>query len=76
MEASSQIELANFRPSDPWELVEASLSCRGCLSANVTWSLDGDPFEPRAVCECHDCGMERVVDLSADQSLRLSLAAE
>jgi hypothetical protein len=76
MEAFADMtELASFRPSDPWELVEASLSCRGCLSANVTWSLDVDAFEPRAVCECHACGMRRAVDLSPDQAVRLSLAA-
>ena len=68
------VELAAFRPDDPWELVAASLACRGCLSSAVTWWLDGDAFECRAVCVCDDCGMERAVELSLQQTLRLSLA--
>ncbi len=67
-------ELASFLPSDPWELVEASLCCRGCLSSDVEWSLDGEVFEPRAICQCHRCGMRRTVDLNESQALRLSLS--
>jgi hypothetical protein len=53
-------------------LVEASLSCPVCLGT-VDWLLDDEPLEASVRCRCRHCRQERVVYLTADQALRLSL---
>jgi hypothetical protein len=66
-------ELASFRGDDDPTLVAAALACRACLSGDVEWSLLIDDFEAEALCRCRACGYERVVSLTSEQALRLSL---
>jgi hypothetical protein len=66
-------ELANFRADDQPCLVEASLACRVCLSGDIAWALRGDAWEPEVYCRCRGCGDVRVVSLTTDQALRLSI---
>ena len=69
-------ELATFRGDDEPCLVAATLACRICLSGDVDWALDVDEFHDGWVhCRCRSCGDSRVVSLTADQTLRLSLDA-
>jgi hypothetical protein len=69
----STTELANFRSDDQPCLVEASLACRVCLSGDIAWALQGDPWEPEVRCRCLECGDVRAVSLTGDQALRLSI---
>ena len=69
-------ELATFRGDDEPALVAATLACRVCLSGEVEWSVEVDDFHDGWVhCRCRHCGDARVVSLTADQALRLSLDA-
>ena len=63
----AMLELASFRGDDDPSLVAAALACRRCLSGDVEWSLQVDE------CRCRDCGYTRVVSLTSEQTLRLSL---
>jgi hypothetical protein len=67
------LELASFRGDDDPSLVAAALACRACLSGEVDWSLLIDDFEGEAVCRCRACGYTRIVSLTSEQALRLSL---
>ncbi len=69
-------EVALFRPNDEPCLVAASLSCPGCLSGAVDWSLSADGLEAHAHCHCRHCGHERTVELSGFQELRLRIDRE
>ena len=69
----STLELATFRGNDEPCLVEAALACRACLSGDVEWSLMVDEFEGEVECRCRDCGYARIVSLTSEQTLRLSL---
>jgi hypothetical protein len=69
-------ETASFRGDDHPALVAASLACRVCLSSDVEWALDIDDFEGQVYCSCRSCGDRRVVSLTSDQTLRLSLHRE
>jgi hypothetical protein len=66
-------ETATFRADDEPCLVEASLSCRVCLSGHIRWWLRGDEWDAEVVCRCDECGDVRAVWLTGDQALRLSL---
>ncbi len=70
---STTCELAAFRGDDTPALVEASLSCRMCLSGAVEWSLQAELWEAEVECRCHACGQVRTVSLTGEQALRLSL---
>lgn len=67
------LEVATFQPDDRAELVGASLACRRCLHGEVDWALDGDAYDPSALCTCRACGYVRRVYLSSEQALRLAL---
>jgi uncharacterized Zn finger protein len=67
------LELATFRGDDDPSLVAAALACRACLSGEVDWSLLIEDFEGEAVCRCRACGYSRIVSLTSEQALRLSL---
>jgi hypothetical protein len=67
------LELASFRGNDDSCLVEAALACRACLSSDVEWALLVDDFEGQVVCRCRACAYERIVSLTSEQTLRLSL---
>jgi hypothetical protein len=69
-------EVASFRGDDDPCLVAAALACRVCLSGAVNWSLHVDDWEAQVECRCRDCGDRRVVSLTSDQALRLSLHRE
>ncbi len=69
------LELASFRGNDDLCLVEAALACRACLSGDVEWSLMVDDFDGQVECRCRDCGYRRIVSLTSEQTLRLSLQA-
>ena len=66
-------ETASFRGDDEPCLVEASLACRVCLSGDVEWHLRERDWDAEVVCRCADCGDVRVVSLTGEQVLRLSL---
>jgi hypothetical protein len=66
-------ETATFRADDEPCLVEASLSCRVCLSGHIEWSLRSREWDAEVVCRCEECGDVRTVSLTGDQALRLSL---
>jgi hypothetical protein len=67
------LELASFRGNDEFCLVEAALACRACLSSDVEWSLLVDDFEGQVECHCLSCDYRRIVSLTSEQTLRLSL---
>ena len=67
-------EIASFRGDDDPSLVAAALACRVCLSGAVDWSLRLREWEAEVECRCRDCGDERLVSLTSDQALRLSLS--
>lgn len=67
------LELATFRGDDDPSLVAAALSCRMCLSGDVEWQLEIGDFEGQVACHCRSCGYRRVVSLTSEQALRLSL---
>ena len=67
------LELATFRGDDDPTLVAAALACRACLSGEVDWSLLIDDFDGEVACSCRACGYTRVVSLTSEQALRLSL---
>jgi hypothetical protein len=69
-------ELASFRGDDDPCLVAAALACRVCLSGAVDWALRVDDWDGQVECRCRDCGDRRVVSLTSDQALRLSLHRE
>jgi hypothetical protein len=66
-------EIASFRADDDPSLVEAALACRVCLSSEIDWSLEIGEFDGQVHCRCRTCGDRRVVSLTSDQTLRLSL---
>jgi hypothetical protein len=66
-------EMASFRGDDDHSLVEASLACRVCLSGDVDWALEIGDFDGQVHCRCRSCGYRRVISLTSDQALRLSL---
>jgi hypothetical protein len=65
-------EVASFLPDDPVELVEASLCCPLCL-ASVEWVLDDEWLDQSVTCRCRGCGRTRLVYVTQEQTLRLSL---
>ena len=67
------LELASFRGDDEPALVAAALACRVCLSGEVDWALEVSDFDGQVHCCCRSCGHRRVVTLTYDQALRLSL---
>jgi hypothetical protein len=69
-------ETTTFRWDDNPALVAAALACRVCLSGEVEWALEVDEFDGQVHCHCLDCGHRRVVSLTSDQTLRLSLHRE
>jgi hypothetical protein len=70
------LELATFRGDDDPSLVAAALACRACLSGDVEWSLEVDDFDGQVECRCRACGYVRMVSLTSEQALRLSLQGE
>jgi hypothetical protein len=66
-------EVASFRGDDEPCLVAAALACRVCLSGEVDWALEVGDFDGQVHCHCRNCGHRRVVTLTYDQTLRLSL---
>ena len=66
-------ETANFRADDDTRLVEASLACRVCLSSDIEWSLRVEDWDSEVHCRCRGCGDVRVVSLTGEQALRLSV---
>jgi hypothetical protein len=69
-------ETASFRGDDDPSLVAAALACRVCLSGRIDWALEIGEFDGQVHCTCRDCGDRRVVTLTSDQTLRLSLQRE
>jgi hypothetical protein len=69
-------ETAIFRGDDDPSLVAAALACRVCLSGEIDWALEIDDFDGEVHCHCRHCGDRRVVSLTSDQTLRLSLYRE
>jgi hypothetical protein len=69
------MERAIFRGNDDPLLVAAALACRTCLSGDVEWALELGDFDGSVHCRCRSCGEGRVISLTADQALRLSLEA-
>jgi hypothetical protein len=69
-------EVASFRGDDDPALVAAALACRVCLSSDVDWALQIGEFDGQVHCQCRCCGDRRVVSLTSDQTLRLSLQRE
>jgi hypothetical protein len=69
-------ETTVFHGDDPDCLVAAGLACRACLSSDVGWALELDPWEERVHVRCRACRHARVLSLTPDQALRLSLHAE
>jgi hypothetical protein len=69
------LETTTFRGDDDPRLVRAALSCSACLSGEVDWTLGLDEWDAQVDCACRSCGHRRVVALSPQQALRLSLAA-
>lgn len=67
------LELASFRGDDDPCLIAAALACRVCLSADIEWSLRVHDFDGEVQCRCRSCGDARLVSLTSDQTLRLSL---
>jgi hypothetical protein len=70
------LELASFRGDDDPSLVAAALACRVCLSGDVDWALEVDDFDGQVECRCRACGHLRIVSLTSEQALRLSLEGE
>ena len=70
------LELASFRGDDDPSLVAAALACRACLSGDVDWSLRVEDFYGEVECRCRTCGYARLVSLTSEQALRLSLQGE
>jgi hypothetical protein len=69
-------ETAGFRGDDDPALVSAALACRVCLSGDVEWALEVGDFDGQVHCHCRNCGDRRLVSLTSDQTLRLSLERE
>jgi hypothetical protein len=69
------LETTTFRGDDDPRLVRAALACSACLSGEVDWTLGLDEWDAQVECSCRSCGHRRVVALSPQQALRLSLAA-
>ena len=69
------LELASFRGDDEPCLIAAALACRVCLSGDIQWSLRVLDFDGEVECRCRVCGDTRLVSLTSDQTLRLSLQA-
>lgn len=66
-------ETASFRGDDATPLVEASLACSMCLSGEIDWSLRMEDWDAEAECRCRSCGHRRMVSLTGEQALRLSV---
>ena len=69
-------ETASFRGDDDPSLVAAALACRICLSGEIDWALEIGEFDGQVHCTCRNCGDRRLVSLTSDQTLRLSLHRE
>jgi hypothetical protein len=69
-------EVASFRGDDDPMLVAAALACRVCLSGEIDWALEIGEFDGQVHCRCRNCGDTRLVSLTSDQTLRLSLQRE
>jgi hypothetical protein len=76
IEDTQRAETAAFRGDDPSALVAAGLACRVCLTGDVEWRLELEPWDDRARTRCRRCGDERTVSLTPEQGLRLSLEGE
>jgi hypothetical protein len=76
LEDTQTTETAAFRGDDPSALVAAGLACRVCLTGDVAWRLELEPWDDRAQTRCRRCGDERTVSLTPEQGLRLSLEGE
>ena len=70
------VEVTSFRGDDDPALVAASLACRVCLSGDIEWALEIGDFDGQVHCRCRACGDRRVISLTSDQTLRLSLQRE
>jgi len=70
---SPACETATFRGDDAPCLVDASLSCRVCLSGEVDWWLSVGEWDAEVRCRCRGCGHTRTVSVTDEQALRLSL---
>ncbi len=70
---SALLEAARFRGDDDPSLVEAALACRVCLSGDVERSLELDDFDGQVECHCRSCGDRRLLSVTPEQALRLSL---
>jgi hypothetical protein len=67
-------DVARFRPSDPDELVNASLACPLCLGSDqVRWEGALEGHDPSVRCSCPDCGEQWLVYLAPQQALRIGL---
>jgi hypothetical protein len=66
---------ARFAPSDPDDLVAASLVCPLCLRRAGWALLEGDGQDQLARCRCMLCNVDWLVAVSPDQYRRLALAA-
>jgi hypothetical protein len=67
------LELASFRGDDDPCLVAAALACRACLSGDIDWSLHLDDFDGQVECRCRTCEYTRIISVTSEQALRLSL---
>jgi hypothetical protein len=67
-------DVARFRPSDPDELVNASLACPLCLGSDqVQWQGALEGHDPSVRCSCPECGEHWLVYLAPEQALRIGL---
>jgi hypothetical protein len=67
-------DTARFRPDDPDALVNASLACPICLSADtVEWDGSLQGYDPSVQCRCSSCQQQWRVYLAPEQALRLGL---
>ena len=69
-------EMVSFRGDDDPLLVAAALACRVCLSGEFDWALEVGEFDGQVHCRCRRCGDRRLLGLTSDQTLRLSLHRE
>jgi hypothetical protein len=67
-------DTARFLPSDPDELVCASLACPVCLHAEGVARQDAlEGYDPSVSCRCPTCDARWRVYLTPEQALRLGL---
>ena len=70
-------DTARFRPTDPDELVNASLACPVCLrSEDIEWDDSLEGYDPSVQCVCPSCQAQWRVYLAPEQALRLGLMHE